>query len=166
MKNTKKGFTLVELLVVIAILAILASVAVVGYSAFIGKAEHSKVQTELNQIKTSVNANLMIGADTVLYEATGVADATTTSVLNKIYVDGETGEVKTLTSTWVAAVGTEGEPDYVAAHAEDVIADATTVTLNGDYAGLLEGCTLTASGSTLTATWDGGDEDEEITFSK
>ncbi|MBO5715776.1 MAG: type II secretion system protein [Clostridia bacterium] len=55
-KNAKKGFTLVELLVVIAILAILSSVAVVGYTAFINKAEESKVDTELNQIVNILNA--------------------------------------------------------------------------------------------------------------
>ena len=157
-KNTKKGFTLVELLVVIAILAILASVAVVGYTAFITKAEKSKVQSELAQIEKAVNANLMVDEDTVLYEATGTATSTNTSVLNKIYVDGETGTIKTLTSTWIA----ESEDGSVAAHAEDVIADATSVTLNGEFAGLLTDCTLTASGSTLTATWDGNSE--YITF--
>ena len=48
MKNAKKkGFTLVELLVVIAILAILASVSVVGYTAFIDKANESNARTEL-----------------------------------------------------------------------------------------------------------------------
>ena len=60
MKNTKKGFTLVELLVVIAILAILASVAVVGYTAFIEKAEKSKIDSELHQIETNINAELMV----------------------------------------------------------------------------------------------------------
>lgn len=59
MKNTKKGFTLVELLVVIAILAILASVAVVGYTAFLDKAKDSKAETELHQIVTYINAELM-----------------------------------------------------------------------------------------------------------
>ena len=52
MKNNKrKGFTLVELLVVIAILAILATVSVVGYSAFIERANVSndeQLATQLN----------------------------------------------------------------------------------------------------------------------
>ena len=59
MKNTKKGFTLVELLVVIAILAILASVAVVGYTAFINNAKDSKAKSELHQIVTYIDAELM-----------------------------------------------------------------------------------------------------------
>ena len=58
-KNTKKGFTLVELLVVIAILAILASVAVVGYTAFVKKANESKAKTELHQIVASLNADFL-----------------------------------------------------------------------------------------------------------
>ena len=56
MKNRKKGFTLVELLVVIAILAILATVTIVGYSAFVNKANESKANSELNQIVSYVNA--------------------------------------------------------------------------------------------------------------
>lgn len=60
MKNTKKGFTLVELLVVIAILAILASVSVVGYTAFIKKAEASKMDTEIKQIQMSIEAEMMV----------------------------------------------------------------------------------------------------------
>ena len=56
MKNRKKGFTLVELLVVIAIVAILATVTIVGYSAFVNKANESKAKSELNQIVSYVNA--------------------------------------------------------------------------------------------------------------
>ncbi|MBR2967016.1 MAG: prepilin-type N-terminal cleavage/methylation domain-containing protein [Clostridia bacterium] len=51
MKSTKKGFTLVELLVVIAILAILATVSVVGYTAFVERANRSideQVVAQLN----------------------------------------------------------------------------------------------------------------------
>lgn len=56
MKRTKKGFTLVELLVVIAILAILASVSVVGYTAFIDKAEESNANTLLAQVADYIYA--------------------------------------------------------------------------------------------------------------
>ena len=59
MKRTKKGFTLVELLVVIAILAILASVSVVGYTAFIAKADESVAKQELHQVVTLINAELL-----------------------------------------------------------------------------------------------------------
>ena len=64
-KNTQKGFTLVELLVVIAILAILASVSVVGYTAFINKAELSNAQTEAAQISDIISSAL-IGNDYVI----------------------------------------------------------------------------------------------------
>lgn len=59
MRNTKKGFTLVELLVVIAILAILATVSVVGYTSFIDRANNSNAETELHQIQSYINADLM-----------------------------------------------------------------------------------------------------------
>ncbi|MBR2966444.1 MAG: prepilin-type N-terminal cleavage/methylation domain-containing protein [Clostridia bacterium] len=76
MKNAKKkGFTLVELLVVIAILAILASVSVVGYTAFIDKANESNARTELTQIRDFINAKFLpsnafeveVGTDTYTF---------------------------------------------------------------------------------------------------
>ena len=78
MKRTKKGFTLVELLVVIAILAILASVSVVGYTAFIAKADQSVADQELHQIATLINAELIddgawtVGANTIKVEGTSL----------------------------------------------------------------------------------------------
>ena len=60
MKNMKKkGFTLVELLVVIAIIAILATVSVIGYTAFIRKANISNdtvIAGELNTLLEATNA--------------------------------------------------------------------------------------------------------------
>ena len=77
MKNTRKGFTLVELLVVIAILAILATVSVVGYTSFINRANDSNAATELHQIQSYINADLMAdnkwefkGTDNVDYVVT------------------------------------------------------------------------------------------------
>ena len=58
-KNTKKGFTLVELLVVIAILAILSSVAVVGYTAFIDKANDAKADAEVRNVQNILDAALI-----------------------------------------------------------------------------------------------------------
>lgn len=73
MKNNKrKGFTLVELLVVIAILAILATVSVIGYTAFIKKANQSNAVVELTQIRDAVNSAVLDGTETVV-----VDDATT-----------------------------------------------------------------------------------------
>ena len=56
MNNKRKGFTLVELLVVIAILAILATVSVVGYTAFITRANVSADETVATQINTFLHA--------------------------------------------------------------------------------------------------------------
>ena len=79
MKRTKKGFTLVELLVVIAILAILASVSVVGYTAFIEKADKSVAEQELHQVVTLINAELMDDGKWIAgsYEVKVNADGTT-----------------------------------------------------------------------------------------
>lgn len=56
MNNKRKGFTLVELLVVIAILAILATVSVVGYTAFITRANVSADETVATQLNTFLHA--------------------------------------------------------------------------------------------------------------
>lgn len=54
--NKKKAFTLVELLVVIAIIAILATAGIVGYTVFTEKAKKSNAESELNQVKTLIQA--------------------------------------------------------------------------------------------------------------
>ncbi len=62
--HMKKGFTLVELLVVIAMIAILATVSVIGYTSFIGKANLSKAQSELAQIRDYIYA-AEVGAEEI-----------------------------------------------------------------------------------------------------
>ncbi len=70
-KTKKKGFTLVELLVVIAIIAVLATVSIVGYTAFIERANLSNDQTTIEMI----NDNLL--AVTVDKEIETAGDALT-----------------------------------------------------------------------------------------
>ena len=54
MKNSKKkGFTLIELVVVIAIMAILALIMVPNLTAYINKAEVSKIQANLKNVHTA-----------------------------------------------------------------------------------------------------------------
>lgn len=55
-KTKKKGFTLVELLVVIAIIAVLATVSIVGYTAFIERANLSNDQTTIEMINDNLLA--------------------------------------------------------------------------------------------------------------
>ncbi len=72
MKKTKKGFTLVELMVVIAIIAILATVSVVGYTAFIKKADQSNALSELKQVATYIDSEISTGKGEVVVTDTGV----------------------------------------------------------------------------------------------
>ena len=149
MKNTKKGFTLVELLVVIAILAILASVAVVGYSSFLKKADESNAKTELHQIVTYVNAELMDDGKwsfTVVTTpaAEGVAEVKTTytvvdknGTLEASYITDAEGATKT--SLTIDAV-IKACPDFA-----DLFAGEDAPTL-----------TATADGKTLTYTYGDG----------
>ena len=52
--HNHEGFTLVELIIVIAILAILSSVAVVGYSAYIKKANQQADRTLISEVKSAL----------------------------------------------------------------------------------------------------------------
>lgn len=116
MKNNKKGFTLVELLVVIAILAILSSVAVVGYTAFVKKAEKSNAETELYQIVTYVNNEL---ADDGKWEFT--VDTTTYKVVDN-------NGTLTVTGASTLADVIKACPDFANLFAGD---DAPTLTNDG-----------------------------------
>ncbi len=69
MKHSQKGFTLVELLVVIAILAILATVSVVGYTAFIQKANLSNDQATITMINKVLMAEEVFGKPENITEA-------------------------------------------------------------------------------------------------
>ena len=70
-KNThkkSKGFTLVELVVVIAIVAILGAVSVVGYFAFIEKANKSADEQLCTQYNTLLKAEQAFDNDITLQE--------------------------------------------------------------------------------------------------
>ena len=124
-----KGFTLVELLVVIAILAILATVSVVGYTSFIDSAKDSNAETELHQVVTYLEAEMLIEKsfdvvkeDEVKYTITRDDDGITVAK----YTWDATNE------KWVAA--TAGTNDFDAAL--DLISDfdalkAGTFTIDG-----------------------------------
>ena len=100
MKRTKKGFTLVELLVVIAILAILASVSVVGYTAFISKANNSVALQELTHIR-----NALIAED-ITNDGFDLSDGEVTG-------DAETeGTEAYIVKTFVGTLGLEGDLTY------------------------------------------------------
>ena len=113
MKRPKKGFTLVELLVVIAILAILASVSVVGYTAFIAKANQSVALQEMTQIRDALIAeditndafNLSDGIDDATEAAAIQAAYSQLNLgLNGQFVAAATGCTYTIneaTATWV-----------------------------------------------------------------
>ena len=104
-KNTKKGFTLVELLVVIAILAILASVSVVGYTAFINKAELSNAQTEAAQISDIISSAL-IGNDYVIVKKTTTGEGEE-AVTSYIYAVEDDGNVKFYAELPATVTGTK-----------------------------------------------------------
>ena len=74
------GFTLVELIVVIAILAILAGVAVPAYSGYITKANSAADITNLDAVKTAVQAALATEGELTGVE---VASASTIKVTYK-----------------------------------------------------------------------------------
>ena len=162
--NTRKGFTLVELLVVIAILAILATVGVVGYTSFIDKANLSAAETELHQVETSVDANIMARYDTVLFSIPVTEDAKYENRMTKVVVKAD-GKAYITTTTCVNTAADGETPVYKATSTEKVVGDeeAFVITLNGDFEGLLTDGTLQvtqtglsyeyATGKTVTVTF-------------
>jgi len=54
--GNNKGFTLIELLIVVAIIAILAAIAIPQFSAYRVKAYNSSAQTDLRNLRTSLES--------------------------------------------------------------------------------------------------------------
>ncbi len=137
MKNTKKkGFTLVELLVVIAILAILATVSVVGYTAFIERANESVAQQELVQLRQSAIADDINNKD---FAITSTGIVLTTTPADKAAGDAA---VKTIL-------------DALAAELDGTIAvDGTfTAAVEGGATASYVANTVTYAKEGVTATW-------------
>ena len=141
MKRTKKGFTLVELLVVIAILAILASVSVVGYTAFIKKANDSVASQELHQLATLIESELLVNREWSVEITTTSGEgenATTTKTTYTVKVVGTT-----LTITEGADI--------------DAMLEAAGEVVNGEL-------TLTADGTLTLVHTNGSTVSETLNF--
>jgi len=69
MQTMQKGFTLIELMIVVAIIGILAAVAIPAYQNYIAKSQVSRVMGEVGALKTTVEACVLDGKNTVDCEA-------------------------------------------------------------------------------------------------
>ena len=136
-KKTKKGFTLVELLVVIAILAVLASVSVIGYLGFVEKARVSDDNTELHQIGTLVQAQLIDGSEEVFFADadhdksdsahTSSTDGCTAYYVKFTYDNNTVNASKKWFSTKQTGAATLGDNDVVDAIKKMVEAEDSTL---------------------------------------
>ena len=80
MKESKKaGFTLIELVVVIAIMAVLALIMVPNLTAYLGKAETSKIQANLKNIHTSAEMVYQTATDKDITATLNLAEIKTFS---------------------------------------------------------------------------------------
>ena len=150
-KNTQKGFTLVELLVVIAILAILASVAVVGYTSFIQKADDSAAESELNQVKTYVEAELMADSKWEFVVETKAEDGTITKTT---YTFAKNANSNKYEAKKTVGEGKDADVTTITFN-EMVKACADVNTVGGTFAVTADTITYTTSNGKGTATWTG-----------
>ena len=125
--NKKKGFTLVELLVVIAILAILATVSTVGYTAFVGKANQSVVDTEAAQVAKAIGLDLLDDGKIVIVKD----DVTYTITLSgdELVIDNN-GDIATVLNSHADIVDLDGELEYDA--------NGVLVYTKGDYSAAVD----------------------------
>ena len=72
MRKTTNGFTIVELLIVIVVIAVLAAITIVAYNGIQARANQSKMQADLSQIKKAILA-ARVNDDKLLRNITGIA---------------------------------------------------------------------------------------------
>ncbi|MBQ9748961.1 MAG: hypothetical protein IJV87_00085 [Clostridia bacterium] len=133
-------------MVVIAIIAILATVSVVGYTAFLSKANESNAMTEAAQVEEAIKADLMAGNEfvigTVTTEATTDAAATSTKYVVKYNADDEVYSVyandEPVAANTDLTAAFNVNPDFAALNGKFVVAADGNITYT--YA---EGATAT-----------------------
>lgn len=102
MKKNIQGFTIVELMVVIAIIALLAALSVVGVQAARAKANNSKVQHDLEQIRKAMDT---LGNDTGMWPGGQEINEINTVGSNEICANGCTQGLSSPTSGLIATDG-------------------------------------------------------------
>lgn len=103
--NAQKGFTLIELMIVVAIIGILAAIAIPQYQNYVTKAQATRLEGELGNIKTMVDLCLtdsnecaftvpessLLGAATNLYTGNGTAAQADGVKTATVTIDGASG---------------------------------------------------------------------------
>ncbi len=150
MQKIQKGFTLIELMIVVAIIGILAAVALPAYQDYTIRARVSEGLVLSTAAKLAVAENSANGAafaagwapPIATVNVTSIGIAATDGIITITYTPAAGGAtsssntillVPTAESAAIAgsaAVGTEGQPGYVAA-VEDIPAAAATALAPG-----------------------------------
>ena len=155
--HNHEGFTLVELIIVIAILAILSSVAVVGYSAYIKKANQSADNTMIAEVKHVLTLKAYSDgveqADFVILTKggahAGVDDGFAETALKEAYGDNWEDVLKLKTDSWKAGAFLVNLDDAL------LIANSTFLT-TATPEGLMSAVTnLTGAAGTVISGYNG-----------
>lgn len=113
MSKKQMGFTLIEIVMVLVLLGILSAVAVPKYFDLRAQAEQKAAMAVVAEAQARINATFA----SELLDGKTCSDAVDTAK-GAITSTGDTSIAEGYTIKIVAATGSEGAPEYVAAHTE------------------------------------------------
>jgi type IV pilus assembly protein PilA len=162
MKQLQKGFTLIELMIVVAIIGILAAIALPQYQNYVTKTQVSRVQSEVNGLRTIVEDCMSSGRFTPVLVLNANPDIAITECLVSFTGSNLIGAVA---SANINPTAGGALANAVVVTISDDTAAATTITarFGGNVSTALRGGkTLSYQRNPHTGTWFCGTDAAEV----